>query len=183
MLANIECHWFCKKLKVFYIYIINDIVKGAPSDFCQTMLIFESTIKNTPIPQQDLALILKSPPHMYYTTMATTIAETSEDDTNIFKHMQHRLVVWNEAKSRYSPIKKNQLNLSIRFDPFPLLEFSSPLASGSDIYEIPTPCLIITLLFNVFFLWYFPLFFCHLSLSSQSANIRYYKKNTKQNIV
>ncbi len=29
----------------------------------------------------------------------------------------------------------------------------------------PTSCLIVTLIFNVLFLWYFPLFICHLSLS------------------
>ncbi len=51
--------------------------------------------------------------------------------------------------------------------PFPLLEFSPPLESCSDIYTGPTSCLIVTLLFNVLFLWYFPFYFfiCHLSLS------------------
>ncbi len=39
--------------------------KGVLSDFCQTMLIFESTKTNTPIAQQDLAPILISPPHTY----------------------------------------------------------------------------------------------------------------------
>ncbi len=60
--------------------------------------------------------------------------------------------------------KKKQCNLGVRFEPFLLLEFSPPLESCSDIYAGPTICLIVTLLFNVSFLWYFPLFFffiCH----------------------
>ncbi len=47
--------------KTIYKYLL----KGALSDFCQTMLIFESTKTNRPITQQDLALILKSPFHMH----------------------------------------------------------------------------------------------------------------------
>ncbi len=71
----------------------------------------------------------------------------------------------------YSPIKKKQQNLSIRFKPFPLLEFSPPLES-SNIYTDPTYCLIVTLLFNVLFLWYFPLFYLpSLSIYCRSANI------------
>ncbi len=37
-------------------------LKSALSNFCQSMLIFESNKTNTPIPLQDLALILKSLP-------------------------------------------------------------------------------------------------------------------------
>ncbi len=52
------------------------------------MLIFESTKTNTPIPQQDLAPILISPPHTYvHNPGITTIAETSEDDMT-HKHIQ-----------------------------------------------------------------------------------------------
>ncbi len=40
------------------------VINGALSDFCQKMLIFESTKTNTPI-QQDLAPILIPPPRMY----------------------------------------------------------------------------------------------------------------------
>ncbi len=48
----------------------------------------------------------------------------------------------------------------------PRLEFSPPLESCSDIYTGPTSYLIVTLLFNVLFLRYFPLFLIfHLSLS------------------
>ncbi len=61
---------------------------------------------------------------------------------------------------------------SVRFQAFPLLEFSSPLERCSDIYAGPTSCLIVTLLFNVLFLWYFPLFYLpSLSINSRSANI------------
>ncbi len=66
----------------------------------------------------------------------------------------------------YSLIKKKQRNLGVRFEPFPLLEFSPPLEICSDIYTGPTSCLIVTLL----------LMFCSsdifLSVYSQSANIR-----------
>ncbi len=73
----------------------------------------------------------------------------------------------------YLPIKKKQCNLWVRFEPFPLLEFSPPLESCSDIYAGPTSCLIETLLFNVLFLWYFPLFYLPvISIHSRSANIR-----------
>ncbi len=70
-----------------------------------------------------------------------------------------------KQNQHYSPINKKQHNLDVWFEPFPLLEFSPPLESCSDIYAGPTSCLIVTLLFNVLFLWYFPLFFCHLYLS------------------
>ncbi len=43
--------------------------------------------------------------------------------------------------------------------PFPLLEFSPALESCSGIYAGATSCLIVSLLFNVLFLWYFPLFY------------------------
>ncbi len=60
---------------------------------------------------------------------------------------------------RYSPIKKKQCNLGIRFMPFLLLEFSPLLESCSNIYTGPTSYLIVSLLFNVLFLWYFPIFY------------------------
>ncbi len=68
-----------------------------------------------------------------------------------------------KQNQRYSP--KKQHNLSIRFKPFTLLEFSPPLENCSDIYAGPTSCLIVTLLVNALFLWYFPFFIYHLSLS------------------
>ncbi len=64
----------------------------------------------------------------------------------------------------YSAIKKKQHNLCVRFKPFPLLEFSPPLERCSDIYAGPTPCLILNFLFNVLFLWYFPLLLSAISL-------------------
>ncbi len=48
------------------------------------MLIFESTKTDIPIFQQDLALILKSPPQMYVHMMM--IMETSEDDTQAYSN-------------------------------------------------------------------------------------------------
>ncbi len=65
----------------------------------------------------------------------------------------------------YSPIKKKQHNLGVRFEPVPLLEFYPSLESCSDIYAGPTSCLIITLLFNVLFLRYFPFRYFQFSLS------------------
>ncbi len=38
----------------------------------------------------------------------------------------------------YLLIKKKQRNLGVRFEPFPLLEFSPPLESPSNIYTGPT---------------------------------------------
>ncbi len=54
-----------------------------------------------PIAQQDLAPILKSPPHAYvHNRGITAIAETSEQDTQAYLNKsQHRKVVWNYAKS------------------------------------------------------------------------------------
>ncbi len=39
-------------------------VKGGVSDFWKSMLIFEITKTNTPLPQKGLAPILIDPPHM-----------------------------------------------------------------------------------------------------------------------
>ncbi len=67
---------------------------------------------------------------------------------------------------RYSPIKKKQHNLGS------LSSLHCWKAALSDIYSGPTSCLIVTLLFNVLFLWYFPLFYLpSLSIYSRSANI------------
>ncbi len=52
------------RLKLAFSEISYCTFKGALSDFCQ-MLIFESTKTNTPMPKQDLAPILISPPHTY----------------------------------------------------------------------------------------------------------------------
>ncbi len=53
------------------------------------------------------------------------------------KHIQAKASTDKLSKTkqnqRYSPIKKKQHNLSIRFEPFPLLEFSPPLESSSNI--------------------------------------------------
>ncbi len=73
-------------------FAYNNNVKGALSDFCQTMLIFESTKTNTPIPQQDLATILTSPTHTYvHNPVIMTIMKTSEDDTQAYSNKsQHK---------------------------------------------------------------------------------------------
>ncbi len=129
------------------------------------MLIFESTKTNTPIPQQDLALIFISPPHTYiHNPGITTIAETSEDAED--KHIQTKdnmdKLCETKQKQCYSPIKDNtkQHNLGV----FQLLEFSTPLESCSDIYAGPTSCPIVTLHFNAWFLRYFPIFIFHFCL-------------------
>ncbi len=49
-----------------------------------------------------------------------------------------------EAMQNQGYIKKKQLNLGVRFEPFPSLEFSPPLERCSDIYAGPTSCLIVT---------------------------------------
>ncbi len=118
------------------------------------MLIFESTKTNTPIPQQDLAPILTSPPHAYVDNPGiTTITETSED-------------VWNEAKSTLLTYQeRNNATSTSNSRHSRSLSFSPLLESCSDIYTGLTSCLIVTLLFNVLFLWYFPFVICHLSLS------------------
>ncbi len=58
-----------------------------------------------------------------YTTMATTIVETSED-----KHIQAKAnkdkLCETKQNQRYSPVKKKH-NLGVRFEPFPLLKFQA----------------------------------------------------------
>ncbi len=61
------------------------------------LLIFESTKANTLTPQQDLALNWNLRPTCTYTSMATTIAETSEDDTQAFS---------NKSQDGYIVLKK-----------------------------------------------------------------------------
>ncbi len=148
-------------------------LKGALSDFCQTMLIFESTKTNTPIPQQDLAPILISPPH-------TSTQPWHNDDRgnkrrwhkSIFKQKPTQISCVNQRKFNVTHLSRNN-TIGVRFEPFPLLEFTPPPEKCSDIYTGPTFCLIVTLLFNVLFLWYFPLLFiCQLSMYSRSVNIR-----------
>ncbi len=93
------------------------------SDFCQTMLIFESTKTNTPIPQ---------------------------GPRPILKWQRRSLLCETKQTQRYSPrnnnLNKKQRNLGVRFNPFLLLEFSPPLERCSDIYAGLTSCLIVTLL-------------------------------------
>ncbi len=61
--------------------------------------------------------------------------------------------------------RRKQRNFGVRFEPFPLHEFSPPLESCSDIYAGPTSCLIATLLLMYCFYDIFLSFICHLSLS------------------
>ncbi len=156
---------------ILFIYLFTLIVhrqglycKYALSDFCQMMLIFESTKANTPIPQQDLAPILISLPHTYVHKHGNDNRRNKQRwHTSIFKQKPTQISFETMQNQRYSPIKNKQRNLSVQFGPFPLHEFLSK--SSSDIYAGPSSCLIVTLLFNVLFLLYFPLFICHLSLS------------------
>ncbi len=125
------------------------VINGALSDFCQTMLIFESTKTNThttgPRPYFDT-----SAPTCTYTTMATTIAETSEEDTSIFKQKPTRISCVNKSKINVTHLSKR--NNTTSASDSRSLSFSPPLESCSDIYAGPTSCLTITLLFNVLFL-------------------------------
>ncbi len=120
-----------------------------------------------PIAQKDLAPHVRTQPwhkddrgnkrrwHTHFQTKANTgkLCETKQNQ-------------------RWSPIMKKQRNLGVRFEFFPLLEFSPPLERCSDIYTDPTSCLNVTLLFNVLFLWYFPLLYLpFLSIYNQSDNV------------
>ncbi len=103
------------------------VINGALSDFCQKMLIFESTKKTT-----------------------TRISCVKQSKINV-THLSRR----------------NNTTSASDSSPSRSLSFSPPLESCSDIYAGPTSCLIVTLLFNVLFIWYFPFYFfiCHFSLS------------------
>ncbi len=89
--------------------------------------------------------------------MAMTISETREDDTKASCVKQGKINVTHLSKETTQPWRL------LRALPVPWVLFIA--GSCSDIYRGPTSCLIVTLLFNVLFLWYFPLFFiCNLSL-------------------
>ncbi len=138
---------------------------SALSNFCQTMLIFESTKTNTPI-QQDLAPILIPPPHMYVHNHG------NDDRGNKWRHKHIQAKANKDKLCEQSKInvthlsKRNNTTSASDSSPSRSLNFSPPLESCSDIYAGPTSCLIITLLFNVLFLLIFSSFFiCHFSLS------------------
>ncbi len=100
-------------------------VKGASSVFCQTMLIFESTRTNTPIPQQDLAPILKSPPHTY-------IRNHGNDDrgnkwrwhTSIFKQKPTRISCVKRSKINVTPLLRRN-NATSAYNSSPSCSLSS----------------------------------------------------------
>ncbi len=79
------------------------LLKGALSDFCQTMLIFESTKTNTPIAQQDLALILKYPPHMY-------IHNHGNDDRG--NKWRWHTSIFKQKPTRISCVKQSKINIT-----------------------------------------------------------------------
>ncbi len=134
------------------------------------MLIFESTKSNTSTPQTG--------PRPYFeisTPHVRTVRNHGNDDhrnkrrwhTSIFKQQPTQISCETKRNQRYSPIKKKPHNLELLVELFPLLEFCPPL------WYLHGSCLIVTLLFNVLFLRYFPLFFNlpSLSIYSRSANI------------
>ncbi len=124
---------------------------------------------HSPTGPSPLFWYLRSP--RTYTTMATTIAETSEDDTQAYSNKANTDMCETKQNQLYSTIKKKN-NTTSASDSRPSLKFSAPLESCSDIYAGPTSCLIITLLVNVLLLQYFPLFYLtSLSIYSRSANI------------
>ncbi len=74
---------------------------------------------------EDLAPILIPPPHMYVHNHG------NDDRGNKWRH-KHIQAKANKDKlcetkqnQRYSPVKKKQHNLGVRFEPFPLLKFLS----------------------------------------------------------
>ncbi len=98
-------------------------------------------------------------PMCTYTTMAMTIAETSEDDTQAYStKSQHWYVVWNEAKSMLLTNQEitTQPQRPARSLPTPWV---LSLESFSNIYAGPSSCLNVSLLFNILFLQYFSLFY------------------------
>ncbi len=104
-------------------------LKGALSDFCQTMLIFESTKSNTSIAQQDLALYFEiSAPHVRTLPWQRRLWKQVK---MTHKHIQTKAntdkLCETKQNQHYSPIKKKQRNLGVRFETFPLLEFSPRL--------------------------------------------------------
>ncbi len=102
-----------------------------------------------PIAQEDLALILKSLQISWKRTQPwqrRIWKKWSEVKKLEYKHIQTKAntdKLYETKKNQcYSPIirKKKQCNLGVRFQAFPLLEFSSPLERCSDIYAGPTSC-------------------------------------------
>ncbi len=112
------------------------IIKGALTKFCQTMLIFESSKTNTPIPQTG--------PRPYFEISAPNVRtqpwkwRLRKQVKMTHKHIQSKANTDKLCETMqnqcYPPIKKKQHNLGIRFQAFPLLEFSPLLESCSDIY-------------------------------------------------
>ncbi len=139
--------------------------KGAPSDFCQTLLIFESTKTNTPIPQQYLAPILKSPPNTYAHNHGNEDRRNKwRWHTSIFKQKPTWISCVKQSKINVTHLsRRNNATSAYDSSPSRSLSFSSPLESCS-IYVGPTSWLIVTLIFNVLFLWYFPLSLSAISL-------------------
>ncbi len=126
-----------------------------------------------PYPNSTSPLFWNLRPTRTHTTMATKIAETSEDDTSIFKQKPTQISFVKRSKINVTHLsRRNNATSAYDSSPSRSLSFSSPLESCSDIYAGPTSWLIVTLLFNVLFLWYFPLFLSAISLYSRSADIR-----------
>ncbi len=111
-----------------------------------------------------------------YTTMAPTIAETSEDDTKAYSSKsQHGLVVWNKAKSTFLSYKKETTQ---PLHPIRVRPVSWVLSTAGKLLRYlrgnylladrnPNFWCFVSLMFSSFFI-------CHLSLYnySRSANIR-----------
>ncbi len=138
------------------------------------MFIFESTKTNTPNPDRTSPLFWNLHPHTHTQPWQR---RSWKQVKMTHKHIQTKAntvkLCETKQNQRYSPIKKKQRSLGVRFEPFPLLEFSPPLESCSEIYVGPTSCLIVTLIFNVLFLWYFLIFYLpSRSIYSRYTNIR-----------
>ncbi len=84
-------------------------------------------------------------PCPYFDISATQAYSNKSNTDKLCETMQNQC---------YSPVKKKQRNLGVRFKPSALLEFALPLESCSDINARPTSCLIVILSLNVLFLQY-----------------------------
>ncbi len=122
------------------------------------MLIFESTKTNIPITQQDLALILISLPHTYI--------HNHGNDNRVNKRRWHTSI-FKQKPTQISCVKQCKINFThiSRRNNITSASASSPSCFLSSLHcwkaapkRVGPTCLIVTLLFNVLFLWHFPLY-------------------------
>ncbi len=79
--------------------------------------------------------------------------------------MTHKHIQIKANTDKLCETKRNNATSASDSSPSRSLSFSPPLDSCSDIYVGPASCPVITLLFNILFLWYFPLLFLNFQFS------------------